>query len=134
MPYRFAGGEPGGAVEVLLVTSFRSRRWIIPKGNVDEGMSPQAAAAMEAQEEAGVSGSIGKHSIGSYCYEKFDDSVGVCQIEVDVYPLRVEIVMAHWPEMASRERQWLPSDEASLVISEPGLAAIVKSFSPDVIE
>jgi 8-oxo-dGTP pyrophosphatase MutT (NUDIX family) len=134
LPYRFAGANPGEVVEVLLVTSFRSRRWIIPKGNVDEGMLPHQAAAKEAEEEGGVRGKIGEQAIGTYCYGKLLDDAGNCQLEVDVYPLHVENVMADWPEKSFRERIWLPIREASEAVSEPGLAAIMQSFAPDVIE
>ena len=134
MPYRFAGPEPGAVIEVLLVTSFRSRRWIIPKGNIDDGMLPHHAAAKEAEEEGGVRGLIGEKAIGTYCYGKFLQPGGNCQLEVDVYPLRVLNEMADWPEEGFRERMWLAIDEAAEAVSEPGLAAIIKSFSPDVIE
>ena len=51
LPYRTS--EASG-VEVLLVTSRTTRRWIIPKGWPKRGMPPYDTAAREAFEEAGV--------------------------------------------------------------------------------
>ena len=43
-----------GVTEVLLITSRKRKDWILPKGIVEPGQTPQEAAAMEALEEAGV--------------------------------------------------------------------------------
>jgi 8-oxo-dGTP pyrophosphatase MutT (NUDIX family) len=51
-------------IEVMLVTSRGSRRWIIPKGWPKRGILPHDTAAKEAFEEAGVHtimGTISKH-------------------------------------------------------------------------
>jgi predicted NUDIX family NTP pyrophosphohydrolase len=47
-----------GKVQVLLMTSRDSGRWVIPKGNIDAGTKPSKAAEKEAYEEAGVKGVI----------------------------------------------------------------------------
>jgi 8-oxo-dGTP pyrophosphatase MutT (NUDIX family) len=54
LPYR----ETKSGVEILLVTSRGTRRWIIPKGWPQSGTPPHRAAAQEAFEEAGVVGKI----------------------------------------------------------------------------
>ena len=56
----------GGALEILLITTLKTHRWIVPKGWPVEALSPQACAAHEALEEAGVSGSISEKTIGSF--------------------------------------------------------------------
>ena len=129
LPFRFAGHEPGVALEVLLVTSFRTKRWIIPKGNVDGGMPPHIAAAQEAEEEGGVRGQIGELPIGCYCYGKLRFGA-ICTLEVDVFPLEVREVLAEWPEMRIRERRWLPIQEAADTVEETELAEIIRSFRP----
>ena len=48
-------------VELLLVSSRDTGRWIIPKGWPMDRETPAAAAAMEAWEEAGVRGRVYKH-------------------------------------------------------------------------
>ena len=54
LPYREIKSE----VQILLVTSRGTRRWIIPKGWPQRGTPPHRAAAREAFEEAGVVGGM----------------------------------------------------------------------------
>ena len=56
IPYR---KRPNG-LEVLLVTSRKGTRWVLPKGVVEPGMTPAASAAREALEEAGIRGVDGR--------------------------------------------------------------------------
>jgi ADP-ribose pyrophosphatase YjhB (NUDIX family) len=62
LPYRFT---PDAALEILLVTTRRSKRWIIPKGWPIKGLRPAKSAAREAFEEAGVRGKIGRNRSAS---------------------------------------------------------------------
>ena len=59
-----------GALEVLLITSRESRRWVIPKGWPIKGLNSKKSAAREAFEEAGVLGAVGKKKLGDYHYDK----------------------------------------------------------------
>jgi 8-oxo-dGTP pyrophosphatase MutT (NUDIX family) len=67
LPYRFT---PTAALEILLVTTRRSRRWIIPKGWPIKGLKPPKPAAREAFEEAGVRGKVAMKSVGVFNYDK----------------------------------------------------------------
>ena len=60
LPYRMSGET----LEILLITSLRTRRWIIPKGWPQDGREPSSCAALEALEEAGVAGEIEKIAAG----------------------------------------------------------------------
>jgi len=51
---------------ILLVGSKRNGRWGLPNGHVDPGETTDAAAAREAFEEAGVSGSVERTVFGSF--------------------------------------------------------------------
>lgn len=129
LAYRRTDSGPGSVVEVLLITSARSGRWIVPKGNVDGGMRPHLAAAKEAEEEGGVRGRIAERPIGSFCYGKERDGA-ICQLEVDLYPLEVSDELAQWPEMSFRDRQWLLQEDAAKAVGEPDLASMIRSFRP----
>ena len=108
-----------GAAQVLLVTSARGKRWVIPKGIVEKGHSPARSAAKEAWEEAGVTGRVGRRMLGRYRYEKWQ---GVCRVLV--YRLDVERVHRAWPEDHVRRRVWLAPDKAASRVREPALAGI----------
>ena len=66
IPYR----KKNGKTEVLLVTSIRRKKWIIPKGFIEYHMSPFQSAKKEAFEEAGVKGSNTTKILGSYKVRK----------------------------------------------------------------
>jgi 8-oxo-dGTP pyrophosphatase MutT (NUDIX family) len=65
LPWRRRRGE---RLEILLVTTRRSGRWIVPKGWPIDGCSPRECAAREAMEEAGVLGVIAAEPIGDFPY------------------------------------------------------------------
>ena len=67
LPYRFT---PYGALEILIVTSRQTRRWIIPKGWPIRKLKPGKSAAREAFEEAGIRGRISTKAVGAFTYEK----------------------------------------------------------------
>ena len=99
LPYRLRDGDP----EVLLITSRGGRRWVLPKGIVEPGMTAPASAAKEAREEAGIEGRVSKRCLGSYRQDKWG---GTCRIKV--FPMKVTAEFADWPEAAIRRRAWLP--------------------------
>ena len=128
LPYRTINGSRD-AIEVLLVTSFRSGRWIIPKGDVDNGMEPPKAAAKEAEEEGSVKGQIGSRAIGTFCTEKKRNG-DTQHLDVVVYPLAVNEVLTEWAEMNDRQRRWVPPVEAAKLVQEQDLAGILRAFRP----
>ena len=67
LPYRF---DMRGDLEVLLITSRETRRWVLPKGWPMPGRKPHRAAEQEAYEEAGLKGRISKVALGTYEYVK----------------------------------------------------------------
>lgn len=108
-----------GRIELLLITSRKRRRWILPKGIVEPELSPAESAAKEALEEAGVVGSISAEPVGRYEYGKWG---GVCS--VDVFTLRVESVLERWQE-EYRQRHWLRPEEAARRVEEPELGRLL---------
>jgi 8-oxo-dGTP pyrophosphatase MutT (NUDIX family) len=127
LPYRFT---PAAALEILLVTTRRSRRWIIPKGWPIKGLKPPKSAAREAFEEAGVRGKIGAKSVGVFTYDKMLDEHGIeVRCEVKVYPLLVRRQSEEWPEFEQRLIQWAEPAKAVALIKEPKLKKLVAAFA-----
>lgn len=131
LPYRTEGNAIDAPVRVLLVTSRESGRWVIPKGNHTSGMSAHAAAALEAEEEAGVLGLVCPTPIGSYRYRKRRRSGASLMVDVDVFPLAVNEELDRWKEQGQRERRWFPLAEAAAAVEESDLRDLIRSFGPD---
>jgi 8-oxo-dGTP pyrophosphatase MutT (NUDIX family) len=103
LPYRFT---PEAALEILLVTTRQTKRWIIPKGWPIKRLRPPKSAAREAFEEAGVRGKIGMKSVGLFTYDKALDENGIrISCEVKVFPLLVRRQSEVWPEREQRTTQ-----------------------------
>jgi 8-oxo-dGTP pyrophosphatase MutT (NUDIX family) len=117
-----------GAVEMLLITSRESRRWVIPKGWPMKDRAPQDAAAQEAYEEAGIVGKPGRTTVGVYHYDKRLRSGRLQHVRVMVYPLEVKEARDIWPEMAERDRLWSSPAEAATLVDEPELRALLAKF------
>jgi 8-oxo-dGTP pyrophosphatase MutT (NUDIX family) len=114
--------------DVLLITSLSSRRWILPKGWLMDGMTAAQSAAREAFEEAGVTGKIASKPLGSYHYLKERKDGGGVPCSVDVFALEVGEQLDDWPEKGAREIVWLPLDEAADQVSELGLRKLLRDF------
>jgi 8-oxo-dGTP pyrophosphatase MutT (NUDIX family) len=112
-------------MEIMLVTSRRTKRWIIPKGWPMRRKAPYAAAAREALEEAGVIGRVGEKPIGSYSYEKHLKGGRIALCEVLVFPLEVERQQKSWPDKGKRQIRWLSPADAASVVQEGVLSEII---------
>ncbi len=117
-------------LEVLLITSRDTGRWIIPKGWPMPGLSPEAAAAQEAWEEAGVAGTVNPVCLGRYGYQKILAVSAQVPCAVAVYGLQVTDLADDFPEVAERRRQWFASDAAALMVNEPDLGGLIAGFVP----
>jgi 8-oxo-dGTP pyrophosphatase MutT (NUDIX family) len=115
-------------VEVLLITSRETARWVIPKGWAMAGLADHASAAEEAREEAGADGEAASGLIGSYEYDKRRRNGAVLRIEVAVYALEVSKLLRVWPEKAERKRKWFAPAKAAALVAEPGLSAIINDL------
>jgi 8-oxo-dGTP pyrophosphatase MutT (NUDIX family) len=122
LPYRRLANA---VIEVMLITSRGTGRWVIPKGWQDEGLGPQDSAEREAREEGGLVGRMGDHPIGHYRYRKrlSDGSSVACSVEV--FPLEVKRQLKSWPERKERHTRWFLLREAAAAVREPELAAMI---------
>ena len=112
----------------LLVTSRQRGRWIFPKGKIGKGMEPWESAHREAHEEAGVDGVIETTPVGAYRAWKTRGMRRVV-IEVEMYPLRVERQHDAWRETGERYRHWVTLADASRLITDKRIVALVRSFA-----
>jgi 8-oxo-dGTP pyrophosphatase MutT (NUDIX family) len=130
LPWR----ENGGEVEILMVTSRGTGRWVLPKGWPKSTEFLHETAAREAREEAGLSGSVSAEEAGSYYYVKADEGREDRPCKVKVYPMQVEDVASVWPEKNQRQRRWMKADEAAAAVAEPDLAELIRNFDQRVRE
>jgi 8-oxo-dGTP pyrophosphatase MutT (NUDIX family) len=119
IPYR----RKNGKLEVLLVTSIRKQKWIIPKGFIEYHLSPFQSAKKEAFEEAGVRGSNSTRALGSYKITKYGGD-----ILIKVYSLKVTRIYHDYPERNLRKRKWFSADEAAKRIDIPEVAKLIKKM------
>lgn len=122
-----------GDIEVMLVTSRTTKRFIVPKGWPMKGKSGRKAAMIEAQEEAGVLGKIVKQPAGTYSYWKRLSNRFV-HVDVIVYLLEVTEELADWQEAKRRQRAWLAPADAAMLIDEPDLSTLVSTLkAPETV-
>jgi 8-oxo-dGTP pyrophosphatase MutT (NUDIX family) len=120
-----------GALEILLVTTRETRRWVIPKGWPWPEAEDHEAAAGEAREEAGVLGRAARECLGVYHYDKRRNSgdVPVC---VNVHLLEVDQELDSWPEQRERERRWFSPKRAAAAVQEPELKALIRRLKAEI--
>jgi 8-oxo-dGTP pyrophosphatase MutT (NUDIX family) len=118
-----------GAIEVMLISSRDTGRWIIPKGWPIEGRTGAETAAVEAYEEAGIEGVADRRPIGSFDYLKCDKRRPDRWCRVTVYPLEVKTELADWPERDARQLVWLAPEEAAVRADDAGLAVLIRALA-----
>jgi 8-oxo-dGTP pyrophosphatase MutT (NUDIX family) len=112
IPYRISRGR----VEIALVTASKGRRWTIPKGHINAGLTEAESAVQEAYEEAGLLGQVEHCLLGRYWHDKR----GVPR-RVRVYAMAVERQLKSWPEVMLRERRWFSVEDAAASTKIGGL-------------
>ncbi|MGB3245464.1 MAG: NUDIX hydrolase [Sulfitobacter sp.] len=119
-----------GKVQILLITSRGSKRWIVPKGWPMEGKTPAQSAAQEAWEEAGVQGKTGDGCLGVYSYAKDVGEEDDLPCLAMLYPVRVKSLAQKYPEHRERRRRWLSRKAAAAKVAEPELKQLICDFDP----
>jgi 8-oxo-dGTP pyrophosphatase MutT (NUDIX family) len=129
LPFRIEADS----LQVLVITSRETRRWVIPKGWPARGLRSRDVAAREAFEEAGLLGKIvGKRSVGFYHYTKrlADNQERLCRVKV--FLLSVDRQLDDWPEKDQREYQWVTPQKAAQMVDEGGLAEVILTAFPAI--
>lgn len=118
-----------GLLQVLLITSRGTKRWVLPKGNPIKGKKPHEVAAFEARQEAGVRGKADRNVLGRYSsVKRFDDgSSRPCVVEV--FAIDVEEMVDAFREKGQRELLWVSLSEAARLVDEPELRQILSGMA-----
>lgn len=119
-----------GKVQILVITSRRTKRWIVPKGWPMEGKTPAASAATEAWEEAGVRGKSSDAALGVYTYGKHMGDEDELPCVVMLYPMLVKSLAKKYPENGQRRRRWVSRKKAAKLVEEDDLGRLIVNFDP----
>jgi phosphohistidine phosphatase len=112
-----------GTLEVLMITSRKKKRWVMPKGVIEPELCARTSATKEALEEAGIEGSVSDAPVGTYRYKKWG---GICRVHV--YVMRVKKVLEKWEE-SHRDREWVSLQEAVERTEEEDLRNLIRSLA-----
>lgn len=125
LPYRL---DKRGKIQILLISSRDTGRWIIPKGWPIEGRTGPETAEIEAYEEAGIRGKAGTEPLGTYDYLKREQNKSDRPCRVTVFAFHVLKDLNEWPEKSQRRQRWFSPGKAASKVDEPELAAIISAF------
>jgi 8-oxo-dGTP pyrophosphatase MutT (NUDIX family) len=118
----------GDQIEVLLLTSRGTGRWVIPKGWRMRDRTPAETALREAYEEAGIKGLLwSARPVGSYRYVKNDERF-TGEILVRVFVMVVQEQKKNWPEREERRTRWVTLRRAASLVAERDLAKLLRTM------
>jgi 8-oxo-dGTP pyrophosphatase MutT (NUDIX family) len=123
LPYRKKNGE----LQILLITSIKRKRWIVPKGYIEFNLSPFESAKKEAYEEAGVIGANETVELGSFI---MDRATGPCHIKI--FSMEVVEILDDYPEKNVRKRKWFTVKEASETVSIQEVAKMIRELGAKI--
>ncbi len=131
VPWRVEEGQ----LELLLITGRKSRKWGVPKGWPADGATPAEAAAREAWEEAGATGTVLPQCLGIYTCERKSGARKSGRglrlpCVVALFPLEVQQLEPVWPEHGLRQRLWAAPGEAAALVGNRELASLLAAFDP----
>ena len=124
LPFRIEAAE----LSILLITTRRKRRWSVPKGSPMLRKRAHRVAAIEAYEEAGLRGKIGRQALGRFRHNKRKGKRKIA-CEVKLYPLKVTKQHGRFPERGQRKLVWLPASEAARRVHHPEMRRLIQGFS-----
>ncbi len=125
--YRRTGG---GEVQILLVTSRDTGRWVLPKGWPKRSEDSGASALREAYEEAGVTGRVMPGVAGYYGYDKMMPAGPALPCLVSVHAIETATMLHRFPEAGLRQRRWFSPADAAAAVAEPELKTLLATFRP----
>jgi len=123
IPYSIKDGE----LQILLITSIRKKKWIVPKGFIEFNLSAFESAKKEAFEEAGVIGTNETIELGSFTIKKYGGRTNIV-----VYSMEVEKIKDDYPEKNLRKRKWYTVEEAVDIVSIPEVVEMIETLAVEI--
>ena len=123
IPYR----KNNGVLEILLITSIKKKKWIIPKGYIEFNLSPFESAKKEAFEEAGIIGSNETIELGMVELKR---GAGVTHMKI--FSMEVIKTLDDYPEKDLRKRKWFSPEEASSKVEIPEIPKMISALQNSV--
>jgi 8-oxo-dGTP pyrophosphatase MutT (NUDIX family) len=120
-----------GERTVLLITSRRQGRWIMPRGLPVKGEPPFVAASRKAFEEAGIIGEISTVPVTAYQYIKVLDEGSQVACRVTVFGMNVRGTLTHWRQKEQRHRRWFSLEAAADKLDDIQLAEFVRTIDSE---
>lgn len=114
--FRLRAGRP----QILLVRARRTPgQWIFPKGHIEDGETPRAAAIRETQEEAGVDG----EAVASL-RPRAEFEAGRARVRVRYFLLRATGRVA---SSEARKKRWVAPAAAARLLSHDAARAVLRA-------
>ncbi len=123
IPYR----RTKNGIEVLLITSVKKKKWVIPKGFIEFNLSPFESAKKEAYEEAGILGTNETIELGYFGNQK---SIGICHVKV--YAMEVIEMLDEYPEKIQRNRKWFNIKEAASAVEVKEISDMITKLESKI--
>ena len=111
--------EKNGQTQVLLVST-KNNGWGVPKGNLMPELGKKKTALEEAYEEAGV---LGKIDGGKKTTIEHPNWI------LDLYPMKISMLLKKWPEMDWRKREWVPLKKVNKRLGYSALVECVEELA-----
>jgi len=118
--------EVDHGLEILLLTSRDTGRWVIPKGWPMGAKSGHEVARQEALEEAGALGDMQPVPLGRFCYQKRMEG-DPCSVEV--FAMRFTSQVETFKEKGKRKIAWFSPEDAAERVAEPQLKDLIRRFA-----
>jgi 8-oxo-dGTP pyrophosphatase MutT (NUDIX family) len=116
--------QSANKVKLVLITSRKSNKWIVPKGNRILKKSKHATALQEAFEEAGLRGRLSEEDEMHFKIKSHGK-----QVVLILYPMRVEKMLRVWPEKGQRKRLVVNRHKAVKIVGWPKFRRKLKSWN-----
>ena len=120
------------AIQILLITTRNTRRWIVPKGWPLEGHTPANAPRRKPWKKRACWAKWRPSRWAGFSYDKLRKiRARSVPCRVQVYPMEVLRQRRTWAEKAARQTRWCSAEEALSHVGELGLRQLIRKFARD---